>query len=82
MYPAGFYEEEAAEDLALEFGVPVSLARLVILVEESEEDIPKREERLLLLVKCLFDEHVVLTNDHIVVIYKVVRLLANLMNNQ
>lgn len=54
MVPAGFYEEEIAEDVASEYGVPVGLARLVVLLEEDEEDVNKREERLLLLVKIIF----------------------------
>lgn len=76
MYPAGYLQEFEAENLASEFGLPVFLTRIVILTEENEEDVAKRHERLLLLIKLLFGDHIEMTNDNVDFMHKVVRHLA------
>lgn len=80
MVPAGFHEEKIAEDAASEYGVPVGLARLVVLLEEDEEDVRKREERLLLLVKIIFAIDLTLTEEQIGFLFKVSHLLSCLID--
>lgn len=45
MYPAGFFEEETAEELAIQYGISRHICRLVVLIEE-ENEIPLRRERI------------------------------------
>lgn len=74
MLPAGYYEENLAAELAVEFVVSIHICRLVVLLE-TEEERNMRAERILLLDQLVRGIDVLLNREQIDFLHKVCGLL-------